>query len=193
MDSLPAELPEKPHPLPPFLLLPSVFSSIKIFSRESALSIRQPKYECWISLQSIGLSSLQQHNSKASILRHSAFFMAKLSHLYMTFGKTIALTIWTFVGKVMSLPFNMLSGFLIIFKKQASFNFMAAVTIYSDFGAPPNKICHCFYFFPFYLPWSDGTRCHDLSFFNVVFSSQLFHSSHSPSSRGSLVPLHFCH
>ena len=114
-DSLPAEPPGKPHPLPPLLLLPSVFPSIRIFSRESALCIRQTKYECWISLQSKGLSSLQQNNSKASVLRHSAFFMAKLSHSYMTFGKTIALTMQTFFGKVMSLLFNMLSGFVIIF------------------------------------------------------------------------------
>ena len=64
------------------------------------------------------------------------------------------------------------------------------VTIFSDFGAQENKICHCFHFLPFYLPWSDGTRCHDLSF-SVRALSQLFHSALSPSSRGSLVPLHF--
>ena len=54
-------------------------------------------------------------------------------------------------------------------KEQASFNFMAAITVHSDFGAQENKVCHCFHFFPFYLPWSDGTRCHDLSFLNVEF------------------------
>ena len=82
---------------------------------------------------------------------------------YMTTGKTIALTLWTFVGKVMSLLFNMLSMFVIAFssKEQACFNFMAAVTICSDFGAEENKVCHCFLCFPIYLPWSDGTRCHD--------------------------------
>ena len=59
------------------------------------------------------------------------------------------------------------------FKKQRSFNFMAAVTVCSDFGAPKNKICHCFHFFPFYFSWSDGTGCHDLSFWNVWVLSQL--------------------
>ena len=70
----------------------------------------------------------------------------------MTAGITIALTICTFVGKVMSLLFNILSRFSS--KRQASFNFMATVTICIDFGAPKNKVCHCF---PLYLPWSDGT------------------------------------
>ena len=74
--------------------------------------------------------------------------------------------------------------------EQASFNFMAAVIIFWDFGAKENKICDCFHFFPIYLPWSDGTRCHDLSFLSVEFMPT-FHSCLSPSSRGSLVPLHF--
>ena len=125
----------------------------------------------WISLQSKGHKSLlQHHSSKASVLRHSAFFTVQLSHPYMTTGKTIALTRWTFVGKVMSLLFNMLSRLLITFlPKQASFNFLAAITICSDFGAPQNKVCHYFHCFPIYLPWSDGTRCHDLRFLNVEF------------------------
>ena len=67
---------------------------------------------------------------------------------------------------------------------QASFNFMAAVTVCSDFGAQEKKICHCFHFSPFYLPWSDGIRCHDLGFFEYWVSSQLFHSPVSPSSGG---------
>ena len=72
----------------------------------------------------------------------------------MTTGKTIALTIKTFVSKIMYLIFNMLSRLVIAFfpKEEESFNFMAAVTIYSDFGAPQNKICHCFHCFPIYLP-----------------------------------------
>ena len=76
-----------------------------------------------------------------------------------------------FAGKVMSLLFNMLSSLVIAFpsKEQVSFNFMAADTIYSDFGAQENKICHYFHFFPFYLPWNDGTRSHDLSFLDVEF------------------------
>ena len=86
-------------------------------------------------------SLLQQHSSKASILQHSAFFMVQLSHPYMTTGKTIALTRWTFVGKVMSLLFNMLSRFVIaFFQEQTSFHFMAAVTICSDFGAQENSL-----------------------------------------------------
>ena len=72
-------------------------------------------------------------------------------------------------------------------KEQASFNIMAAVIVSIDFGARENKVCHCF---PICLPWSVGTRCHDLTFLNVV-SSQLFHSPLLPSSRGSSVPLHF--
>ena len=115
----------------PLLLLPSIFPSIRDFSNESALHIRWSKYWSfsfnispsmntqdwsplgwigWISLQSKGLSRvLQYHSSKASILWHSAFFIVQLSHPCMTTGKTIALTRWTFVDKVMSLLFNMLS------------------------------------------------------------------------------------
>ena len=75
--------------------------------------------------------------------------MVQLSHLYMTTGKAIALTIWIFVDKLMSLLFHMLSRFVLafLFKEQVSFNFMAAVTILSDFGAQEDKICHCFHFF----------------------------------------------
>ena len=80
--------------------------------------------------------------------------MVHLSHLYLTTGKTIALTRWTFVGKVMCLLFNMLSRLDITFssREQVSFNFMAAVTICSDFGAPQNKVCHCLHCFSIYLP-----------------------------------------
>ena len=124
------------HPLsspsPPTFILPS----IRVFSNESVLPIRWSMgvsatasilpiniqdwfslgWTGWISLHSKGLSSLlQYHSSKASILLHSAFFIVQLSHPYMTTGKTIALTIWTFDGKVMSLPFNMLSRLLITF------------------------------------------------------------------------------
>ena len=72
-------------------------------------------------------------------------------------------------------------------KEQASFNLVAAVTIYSDFEAEENKICHCFHFPPFYLPWSDGTRCHDLSFLNVEFYASFFTLLFSPTSGGCLV------
>ena len=115
----------------PLLLLPSIFPSIRLFSNESALHIRWTKYWSfsfnispsnehpglisfrmdWLDLLAVQgtLKSLQHHSSKASILRRSAFFIVQLSHPYMTTGKTIALTRWTFVGKVMSLLFHMLS------------------------------------------------------------------------------------
>ena len=126
----------------------------------------------WISLQCKGLSRVfSNHSSKASTLRRSAFFIVQLSHLYMTTGKTTALTRRTFVGKVMSLLFNMLSRLVIAFlpRSKRLFNFMAPVTICSNFGALQNKVYHCFHCFPIYLTWSDGTRCHDLSFLNAEF------------------------
>ena len=86
----------------------------------------------------------------------------------LTTGKTIALTTWTFVSKVMSLLFNILCHSF-SFKEQVSFNFMAAVTICSDFGAPQNKVCHCFHCFPTHLPWSDGNECRDLLFWMLSF------------------------
>ena len=108
----------------------------------------------------------------------------------MTTGKTLHLTRWTIVGKVMSLLFNMLSRLIITFlSRSKSLTFMASVTICSDFWAQENKASHWFHCFPIYLPWNDGTGCHDLSFLNVVLS-QLFHYPLSLSSRGSLV-LHF--
>ena len=76
-------------------------------------------------------------------------------------------------------------------KEQASFNFMAAVTICSDFKAQENKVCHCFHCFLIYLTWSDGIGCHDLGFFECWVLSQIFHFPLSRSSRGSLVPLCF--
>ena len=90
----------------------------------------------------VKLKNKKKTKTKASILQHSAFFIVQLSHPYMTTGKTIALTRWTYVGKVMSLLFNMLSRLVITFfsKEQVSFNFMAAVTICSDFGAPKNSL-----------------------------------------------------
>ena len=98
------------------------------------------------------LKSLQHHSSKASVLWCSAFFTVQLSHPYMTTGKTIVLTRWTFVGIVMSLLFNMLSRLVITFlPKSVSFNFMTAVTTCSDFGVQESKVCHCFHCFPIYL------------------------------------------
>ena len=121
----------------PLLLLPSIFPSIRVFSYESALHIRWPKYWSfsfsispsreysglisfrmdWLALLTVQgtLKSLQHHSSKASILQCSTFFIVQVSHPYMTTGKTIALTRQTFVGKVMSLLFNMLSRLVIVF------------------------------------------------------------------------------
>ena len=88
----------------------------------------------------------------------------------MTTGKTIVLTRWNFVSKVMSLLLNMLSRLVITFlPRSKSLHFMAAVTICSDFGAQENKVCHHFHCFPIYLPWSNGTGCHDLSFLMLSF------------------------
>ena len=123
-----------------------------------------------LAVQGTLKSLLQHHSSKASILRCSTFFTVQPSQPYMTTGKTIALIRQTFVGKVMSLLFNVLSRLLITFLPRSnglSFNFMAAITIFSDFGAQKNKFWHCFHCFSVYFPWSDGTRCHDLCFLNV--------------------------
>ena len=125
----------------------------------------------WLDLREVQgtLKSLLQHHSpEASILWCLAFFTVQLSHPYMTTGKTIALTGRTFVGKVMSLLLNMQSRLVIpSFQEQASFNFMAAITTCSDFGAKKNKVWHCFHHLPIYFLWSDGTRCHDLNLLNV--------------------------
>ena len=122
------------HPLSSLSLLPSVFPSIRVFWNELALCNRWPKYFIispsneysglisfrmdWLDLLAVQgtlKSLLQHHSSEASILQHSAFFMVQHSHPYMTTGKTIALTRWTFLGKVMSLLLNMLSRLVITF------------------------------------------------------------------------------
>ena len=127
-------------------------------------------------------SLLQHHSSKASVFLRSAFFTVQLSHPYVTTGKTIALTTQTFVGKIMSLLFNMLSSILKVgynfsSKEQTSFNLMAAATICSGFRAQENKDCHGLYCFLIYFPWSDGTGCHDLHFLNVEFQANFSLSS----------------
>ena len=108
-----------------------------------------------LAVQGTLKNPLQHQSSKASILQCIAVFIVQLSHPYMTTGKTIALTRWTFVSKVMSLLLKMLSrlvGHSFSSKEQVSFNFMSAVTIRSDFGAQENKVCHCLCCFPIYLP-----------------------------------------
>ena len=171
------------------LLPPSIFPSIRVFSNESVLHIRWPKYwsfsfsistsvkKGWfplrltglISLQSKGLSRvLQHHSSEASVLWHSAFFVVQLSHPNMTTGKTIALIRWAFVGKVMSLLFNMLSRLVIAFPTRNKHLLISWLKSPSAVISEPRKIvAHCFHCFPIHFPWSDGTRCHDLHFLNV--------------------------
>ena len=157
----------------PLLLLPSIFPSIRVFSNESALLIRWPKYWSFsfnispnnehpglisfrmdrldlLAVQGTLKSLLHHHSSKASILRCSAYFIVQLSHPYMTTGKTIALTRRTFVGKVMSLLFNMLSRLVITFlprSERLSISWLqsqSAVIL----EPPRNKISHCFHCFP---------------------------------------------
>ena len=119
-----------------------------------------------LAVQGTLKSLLQHHSSKASILQHSAFFIVQLSHPYMTTGKTIALNRQTFVGKVMSLLFNMLSRFVITFLPRNKRLLISWLQSPSAVILEPQKIkaWHCF---PIYFPWSDGTRCHDFSFLNV--------------------------
>ena len=166
------------HPIlcHPLLLLPSIFPSIRVSSNESVLHTKWPKYWSfsfsispsneysaliffridWLDLLAVQgtlKSLLQHHSSKASIFWHSPFFIVQLSHPFPTTGKTITLMRWTFVGKVMSLLFNMLSRLVIAFlPRNKCHNFMAAATICSDFGAPQHKVSHCFHCLPIYLP-----------------------------------------
>ena len=156
--------------------------------RETTLRMRWPKYWSfsfsispskehlgpisfriyWLNLladQGTLKSLLQHQSSKALFLQHSAFFTVELPHPYMTTGKTIALTRWTFVGKVMSLLFNMLSRLVITFLPRSKHLLISWLQSPSAVILEPQKIVwHCF---PIYLPWSDGTRCHDLRFLNV--------------------------
>ena len=160
----------------PLLFLPSIFPSIRVFSNESALCIRWPKYwsfsfsisssneysvliSCRVdrlyihAVQGTLKSLLQHHTSKASILRCSAFFTVQLSHPYMTTGKTIALTRQTFVGKVISLLLNMLSRLLITFLPRGKRLLISWLQSPSAVILEPQKIVrHCFHCFPIYLP-----------------------------------------
>ena len=182
------------HPLSSSSLPAFNLSQHQGLSNESVLHIRWPKYRNfsftispsnvysrlisfrmdWLDLLAVQgtlKSLLQHHNSKAPIFQCSAFFIVQLSHPYMTTGKIIALTRWTFVGKVMSLLFNMLSRLLIAYlprSKHLPISWLpspSAVTwkpktIKSVTGSIVSHL---------YLPWSDGTGCHDVSFLNVEF------------------------
>ena len=161
----------------PVLLLPSIFLSIRVFSDESALHIRWPEYWSfsfsispsnehpglislrmdWLDLLAVQgtlKSLLQHHSSKASILQRSDFFIVQLSHPYMTTGKTIALTGRTFVDKVMSLLFNMLSRLVITFLPRSKHLLISWLQSPSTviLEPPQNKVSHCFHCFPIYFP-----------------------------------------
>ena len=175
----------------PLLLLPPIHPSIWVFSNESTLRIRWPKYWSFsfsiipskeipglisfrmdwldlLALQGTLRSLLQNHSSKASIIWCSAFFTVQLSHPYMTTGKTIALTRWTFLGKGMSLLLNMLSRLVITFLPRSKCLLLSWLQSPSAVILEPQKIVwHCFHCFSIYFPWSDGTGCHDLHFLNV--------------------------
>ena len=187
------------------LLLPLIFPSISVFSSASALCIRWPKF--WSFNFSISPSSeysglisyridwfdlmpksLLQHNSKASVLLHSAFFMLQLSPPYMSTGKTTALTRLTFVGKIIPPLFNMLSRLVIAFLPKSTCLLISWLqsTICSGFGAPKNKTCHCFHFppLPFAMkwwdqtPWSSFIKCWLLNSFSLSsYTKRLFSSS----------------
>ena len=176
----------------PLLLLPPIPPSIRVFSNESTFCMRWSKYWSfsfsissskehpglisfrmdWLDLlaaQGTLKSLLQHHSSKASILWCSAFFKIQLSHPYMTTGKIIALTRRIFVGKVMSLLLNILSRLVITFLPRSKCLLISWLQSPSAVILEPkkDKVCHCFLCLPIYLPWSDGTRCHDLRFLNV--------------------------
>ena len=122
-----------------------------------------------LAVQGTLKSLLQHHSSKASVLQHSAFFILQLSHPYTTTGKTITLTGWTFVGKVMSLLFNMLFRLVKTFLPRSNRLLISWLQSLSAVILEPKKakLSHCFHCFPIYLPCSDGTECHDLSFLNI--------------------------
>ena len=195
----------------PLLLLPSIFPSIRVFSNESVLRIKWPKdfsvspsneYSGVISfrndffdllaVQGTLKSLLQHYSSKASTVRHSAFFMFQLSHPYMTTGKTIALTRWTLVGKVMSLLFNMLSRLVIAFLPGSNRLSISWLQSPSAVILEPKKIKSVM------VSFLSPSICHEvmgpnamiLVFWMLNFKPD-FSLSFSSSLRGSLVPLHF--
>ena len=161
----------------PLLLLLSIPPSIRVFSNESTLRVRWPKYWSfsfsispsdehqgliffrmdWLDLLAVQgtlKSLLQHHSSKASNLRCSAFFTVQLSYPYMTTGKNIALTRQAYIGKVMSLLFNMLSKLAIIFLPRSKCLLISWLQSPSAviLEIPQNKVCHCFHCLPIYLP-----------------------------------------
>ena len=199
----------------PLLLLPSIFPPIMVFSNESFLHIRWPEYwsfsfsvstskEYWLlisfrmdwlallEIQGTLKNLLQHHSSKASILQCSAFFIVQLSHLYMTTVKTIALTRWIFVGKVMSLLLNMLSSFFITFLPRSKHLLISWLQSPSAVILEPRKIKSVT------VSIVAPSICHEvmgpdvmiLVFWMLSFRPN-FHSQLSLSSRGSLALLYF--
>ena len=182
----------------PLLLPPSIFPNIRVFSNESTLCIRWPKYWSFsfsispsneysgpVSFRVDWLDLLAVQGALKSLLittvQKHQFFSAQPSlwsnsHMHMTTGKTIALTRWTFVGKIMSPLFNMLSRLVITFLPRSKCLLISWLQSLSAviLEPPNNKVSHCFHCFPLYLPWSDGTRCRDLSFLNVEFEANFF-------------------
>ena len=146
-----------------------------------------------LAVQGTLKSLLQQHSSKVSILHCSAFFIVQFSHPYVTTGKTTALMRWTFVGKVMSLLFNMLSRLVITFLPRSKCLLISWLQSPSAviLEPPQNKVSHCFHCFPIYLPLSNETGCHDLSFLNVELQANFFTLLFHFHPSGSLVLLHF--
>ena len=199
----------------PLLFLPSILPSMRVFSNESVLHIRWPKY-CsfsfsispsneysglisyrmdWLDLLAVQgtlKSLLQHHSSKASILQRSAFFIVQLSHPYMTTGKAIALTRQTFFSKVMSLLFNMLSRLVIVFLQKSKTLLISWLQSPSTVILEPQRIKSIT------VSIVSSSICHEvmgldamiLVFWMLSFN-QLFHSPLSLSSRGALVLLHF--
>ena len=176
------------HPL----LLTSIFPSIRVFSNESVLLIKWPKYWSfsfsispsneysglisfrmdWFDLPEVQgtlKSLLQHHSSKASILQHSVFFMDQLSHPYVTTPKTIALTRQTFVSKVISLLFNILSRFVIAFLPRSKHLLISWLQSPSAVILEAKKVKSVTVSIVSTSTCHEGTRCHDLRFFNVEF------------------------
>ena len=176
----------------PLLLLPPIPPSIRVISNELTLRMTWPKYWSysfsispsnehpglisfmmdWLDLLAVQgtlMSLLQHHSLKASIFRWSTFLTVQLSHPFMITGKTIALTRRTFVGKVMSLLFNMLSRLVITFLPRIKPLLISWQQSPPAVILEPRKIKSVLFFhcFPIYFPWSDGTGCHDLCFLNV--------------------------
>ena len=199
----------------PLLLLPPIPPGIRVFSNESTLCMRWPKYWSfsfsiipfkehpglisfrmdWLDLYAVQgtlKSLLQHHSSKASVLWHSAIFSVQLSHPYMTTGKTIALTRWTFVGKVISLLFNMLSRLVIIFLPRSKHLLISWLQSPSAVILEPKKIQYdtVSTLFPSISHEVMGPDAMIFVFWMLIFKPT-FHSPLSLSSRGFLVPLHF--